>query len=74
MPGDILSEKNVPADTTIAMDGVNDHKMNHNDYVNFLFGDGHVKGYTGDGKNIYSNNDNYGLSDGIIAILKSQIN
>ena len=72
-PGDILSEKNVPADTTISMDGINDNRMNHTDYVNFLFGDGHVKGYPGNGKEIYSMNDNYGLSPQIVAFLKSQI-
>jgi prepilin-type processing-associated H-X9-DG protein len=73
LPGDILSEKNVPADTAISLDGVNDGRMNHTDYANFLFGDGHVKGYPGDGKEVFSQNDNYGLSAGIIAFLKSQV-
>jgi prepilin-type N-terminal cleavage/methylation domain-containing protein/prepilin-type processing-associated H-X9-DG protein len=72
-PGDIFNEKNVPADTAISFDGANGGIMNHSDYVNFLFGDGHVKGSPGDGENIYSLNANHGLSDAIVAFLKSQI-
>jgi prepilin-type N-terminal cleavage/methylation domain-containing protein/prepilin-type processing-associated H-X9-DG protein len=73
LPGDIFSEKNVPSNTTIAFDGANDGKMNHSDFVNFLFGDGHVAGEPGDGENIYSQNDNHGLSAEIVAFLKTQI-
>ena len=73
IPGDILNEKNTPADMTISFDGVNDNKMNHSDYVNFLFGDGHVKGWPGEGKDIYSLDNNHGLSDGVITVLKDQI-
>ena len=72
-PGDILNEKNTPADMAVSADGIRSGKMNHSDYVNFLFGDGHVKGYPGDGKEIFSQNSNNGLSDGITALIKGLI-
>jgi prepilin-type processing-associated H-X9-DG protein len=72
-PGDILNEKNTPADMAISADGIRAGKMNHDDYVNFLFGDGHVKGYHGNGKDIFNQNSNNGLSNGITALLKGLI-
>jgi prepilin-type N-terminal cleavage/methylation domain-containing protein/prepilin-type processing-associated H-X9-DG protein len=72
-PGDILNEKNTPADMAISFDGVNNNKMNHSDYVNFLFGDGHAKGYTGQGKEIFSQDNNHGLSDGPVNIIKDAV-
>ena len=73
-PGDILNEKNTPADMAVSADGIRAGKMNHSDYVNFLFGDGHVKGYPGKSKEIFSQNSNNGLSDGITALIKGLIN
>lgn len=69
---DILSEKNVPANMAAAFDGAEDNRMNHTDYVNFVFGDGHAKGYAGDGGNIYLLNDNYGLSEAFTKAIKDQ--
>jgi len=71
---DILNEKNVPSGTAITFDGAANNIMNHSNYVSFLFGDGHAKGHTGDGKNIYNQNSNHGLSNFLVTILQSQIN
>ena len=68
-----LNEKNTPADMTIAFDSFRDGTMNHSDYVNFLYADGHVKGYPGDGENIYSLNNNNGLCTAFVGLIKDEI-
>ena len=68
-----LNEKNTPADMAIAFDSFRDGVMNHADYVNFLHADGHIKGYAGDGENIYSLNNNHGLCDTIVGVIKDEI-
>ncbi len=72
-PGDILNEKNTPPDMALAADGVRLGTMNHSGYANFLFADGHVKGFAGKGKEIFSQDNNHGLSDGITAIMKGLV-
>lgn len=73
-PGDILNEKNTPSDMTTGADAIREKVMNHSDYVNFLYADGHVKGYPGKGEEIFSKNNNNGLSDGITGLIKGLVN
>jgi prepilin-type processing-associated H-X9-DG protein len=71
IPGDILNEKNTPSDMTIAADGIRNKTMNHNDYANFLYGDGHVKGYPGDKGKVFEANNKHNLSDGLVVLIQS---
>ncbi len=70
----VLTDRNVTPDIAIATDGFNDDgKMNHKDYVSFLYGDGHVEGELGDGTDIYTQQDNHGWNDTIISTLSTAL-
>jgi len=58
-----MTERNTTAQIATVADGANntDAKTNHEKYGNFLYGDGHVKGYSG--SDFVKQNNNHGMSD-----------
>jgi prepilin-type N-terminal cleavage/methylation domain-containing protein/prepilin-type processing-associated H-X9-DG protein len=68
-----MTEKNIDASIATTCDGANNDtsKTNHDKFGNFLYGDGHVKGYSGE--TFVTQNNNHGMSTQMTNMLLSLI-
>jgi len=62
-----MTEKNTTAAIATAADGANnkDATINHEKFANFVYGDGHVSGYSGN--DLIRQNNNHGMSEQMTA-------
>jgi prepilin-type processing-associated H-X9-DG protein len=68
-----MTEKNIGSSVSTVADGANNDtaKVNHDKYGNFLYGDGHVKGYMGN--DFVRQNNNHGMSEQMTSMLLSLV-
>ena len=68
-----MTEKNTTAATATAADGASniDAKVNHERYGNFVYGDGHVSGYSG--SDFVRQNNNHGMSEQMTTMVLGMI-